>query len=163
MNKILNHRLYILSLFIVIVALLSACKKDVEKPPVISEVRSYVATPNDTVINGLIVNNQITDGQWVVISGQNLKNAVQIKFNGVNASFNSALFSQNNAVVRIPSIMFSTIDTTKLYTIEFTTTGGTVVFPFKLGPGAPTITAISNVFANPGDAVFLYGTNLVLV
>ena len=84
MKKILNHSLY-LSLFIMIVALLSACKKDVEKPPVISEVRSYVVTPNDTVINGLIVNNQIKDGQWVVISGQNLKNAVQIKFNGVNA------------------------------------------------------------------------------
>ncbi|HEV8285902.1 MAG TPA: glycan-binding surface protein [Chitinophagaceae bacterium] len=157
MKKILNHSFY-LSLFIMIVALLSACKKDVEKPPVISEVRSYIASPNDTVINSLVAN-----GQWVVISGQNLKNAVQIKFNGVTASFNSALFSQNNAVVQIPSIMFSTIDTTKLYSIEYTTTGGTATFPFKLGPGAPTISAISNVFTNPGDSVFLYGTNLVLV
>ncbi|HTM93063.1 MAG TPA: glycan-binding surface protein, partial [Flavisolibacter sp.] len=43
------------------------------------------------------------------------------------------------------------------------TTGGSTTFAFKLGPGAPTITAISNVFANPGDSVFLYGTNLVLV
>jgi hypothetical protein len=59
--------------------------------------------------------------------------------------------------------LFSTIDTTKLYTIEYTTTGGTTTFPFKLGPGAPTIAAISDVFANPGDSVFLYGTNLVLV
>lgn len=163
MKKILNHSLYFLSLFIMIAALLSACKKDVEKPPVISEVRSYVASPKDTIINGLTVDEQIKDGQWVVISGQNLKNAVQIKFNGVSASFNSALFSQNNAVVRIPSITFSTIDTSKLYTIEYTTTGGTVIFPFKLGPAAPTITAISNVFANPNDSVFLYGTNLVLV
>ena len=162
MKKILNHRLY-LPLFIMIVALFPACKKDVEKPPVISEVRSYVASPNDTIINSLVVNDQITDGQWVVISGQNLKNAIQIKFNGVTAAFNGALFSQNNAVVRIPSIMFSTIDTNKLYTIEYTTTGGTATFPFKLGPGAPTISAISNVFANTGDSVFLYGTNLFLV
>lgn len=162
MNKILNHRLY-LTLLIMIVALLSACKKNVEIPPVIAEVRSYVASPNDSVINGLVVNDQIKDGQWVVISGQNLKNAVQIKFDGVSASFNSALFSQNNAVVRIPAILFSTVDTTKLYTIEYTTTGGSTTFSFKLGPGAPTITAISNVFANPGDSVFLYGTNLVLV
>ena len=59
--------------------------------------------------------------------------------------------------------MFSTIDPSKLYTIEYTTTAGTTTFSFKLGPGAPVITAISNVFANPGDSVFLYGTNLVLV
>jgi hypothetical protein len=163
MKKILNHRLYFLSLFIMIAALLSACKKDVEKPPVITEIRSYVASPNDTVINGLIVNDQIKDGQWVVISGQNLQNAIQIKFNGVTAPFNGALFAQNNAVVRIPTILFSTIDTTKLYTIEYITTGGSTTFAFKLGPGAPTVTAISNVFANPGDSVFLYGTNLVLV
>ena len=158
MNKILKDRLYFLSLFIMIVALFSACKKDVEKPPVISEIRSYVATPNDTVLHSLVA-----DGQWVVISGNNLKNAIQIKFNGVTAPFNGALFSQNSAVVQIPTIMFSTIDTTKLYTIEYITTGGSATFAFKLGPGAPTITAISNVFANPGDSVFLYGTNLVLV
>lgn len=162
MKKILNHRLY-LPLFIVIVAVLSACKKTAERPPVISEVRTYIASPNDTVINGLVVNDQIKDGQWVAISGQNLKNATQIKFNGVNASFNGALFSQNHAVVRIPGIQFSTIDTTKLYTIEYTTLGGTTTFAFKLGPAAPVITAISNVFANPGDSVFLYGSNLVLV
>lgn len=157
MNKILNHRLY-LPLLIITVALLPACKKDMEKPPVISEIRSYVATPNDTVLHSLVA-----DGQWVVISGQNLQNAVQIKFNGINASFNSTLFSQNSAVVQIPAIMFSTIDTTKLYTVEYTTTGGSTTFAFKLGPGVPAITAISNVFANPGDSVFLYGTNLVLI
>jgi hypothetical protein len=157
MKKILNQRLY-MPLFIVIVALLSACKKTDERPPVISEVRSYLASPNDTVLNSLEANSQ-----WVVISGQNLKNAVQIKFNGVSASFNGTLFAQNSAVVQIPTILFSTIDTSKLYSIEYTTTGGTTTFAFKLGPGAPVITAVSDVFANPGDSVFLYGTNLVLV
>lgn len=161
MNKILNQRFYILSLFIIMIAaLLSACKKDIsdDAPPVISEIRSYEASPNDTILNSLEAN-----GQWVVISGQNLKNAIEIKFNGVNASFNSTLFADKSAVVQIPTILFSTIDTTKLYTIEYTTTGGSTTFAFKLGPGAPTISAISNVFANPGDSVFLYGANLVLV
>ena len=158
MNKSIKHHLYILPLFLLIVALLPACKKTVERPPVISEIRSYLATPNDTLLNSLVA-----DGQWVVITGQNLKDALEIKFNGVAAPFNGTLFSDNSAVVQIPSIMFSTVDTTKLYTIEYTTTGGTVTFPFKLGPGAPVITAISNVFANPGDSVFLSGTNLVLV
>ena len=160
MNKKLNRRLYILPLFIMIAALWSACKKDIgnDAPPVITEIRSYEASPNDTVLNNLVA-----DGQWVVISGQHLKNALEIKFNGVSASFNGTLFTQNSAVVQIPAIMFSTIDTTKLYTIEYTTTGGSTTFAFKLGPGAPTIAAISNVFANPGDSVFLYGANLVLV
>jgi hypothetical protein len=160
MNKILNRHLYFLPLFMMIVALLPACKKNIEKGgvPVISEVRNYAASPNDTVYQELVA-----DGQWVVITGQNLQNAVQINFNGVAASFNSTLFSPNSAVVQIPNILFSSIDTSKLYTIEYTTTGGSTTFSFKLGPGAPTITAISNVFANPGDSVFLYGTDLVLV
>lgn len=159
MNKILNHRLY-LPLLIMIVALLSACKKNNndDAPPVITEIRNYAADPNDTVYQSLEANQQ-----WVVISGRNLKNAIEIKFNGVAAPFNGTLFSQNSAVVQIPPIMFSIIDTAKLYTIEYTTTGGSTTFSFKLGPGAPTITAISNVFANPGDSVFLYGANLVLV
>ncbi|MFC0772161.1 glycan-binding surface protein [Terrimonas alba] len=161
MNKILKHRLNVLSLFIIMIAaLLSACKKNIsdDAPPVITEVRSYEASPNDTILNSLEAN-----GQWVVISGQNLKNAIEIKFNGVRASFNGTLFAGNSAVVQIPTILFSTIDTTKLYTIEYTTTGGSTTFAFKLGPGAPTISAISNVFADPGDSVFIYGTDLVLV
>lgn len=159
MNKILNRRLYVLPLFMMIVALLAACKKNVENSiPVIADVRNYTASPNDTVYQELVA-----DGQWVVITGQHLQNAVQINFNGVAASFNSALFSPGSAVVQIPTILFSSIDTNKLYTIEYITTTGSTTFSFKLGPGAPTITAISNVFANPGDSVFLYGSNLVLV
>lgn len=159
MNKISNKHLYFLPLFIMTVALIPACKKTVENGiPVISDVRNYTASPNDTVYQELVAN-----GQWVVITGQHLQNAVQINFDGVPASFNNALFSPNSAVVQIPAILFSSVDTNKLYTIEYITTTGSTTFSFKLGPGAPTITAISNVFANPGDSVFLYGTNLFLV
>jgi len=159
MNKISNRSLYFLPFFIILVALIPACKKNIENSiPVISDVRNYTASPNDTVYQELVAN-----GQWVVITGQNLQNAIQINFDGVPASFNSALFSPNSAVVQIPTILFSSVDTTKLYTIEYVTTTGSTTFSFKLGPGEPTITAISNVFANPGDSVFLYGTNLVLV
>jgi hypothetical protein len=158
MNKISNSRLSVLSLFILLVAILPACKKNVNDGPVISAVRSYVADPNDTVLHSLVA-----DGQWVVITGQNLQNAIQINFDGIPASFNNALFAPNSAVVQIPSILFSTIDTSKLYTIEYTTPAGTATFSFKLGPAAPTITAISNVFASPGDSVFIYGADLVLV
>jgi hypothetical protein len=158
MNKILNSRLWFLPYFTMIVALLPACKKNVNDIPVITDVRNYAADPNDTVYHSLVADNQ-----WVVITGRNLQNAIQINFDGVPASFNNALFASNSAVVQIPPILFSTIDTSKLYTLKYTTTSGSTTFSFKLGPDVPTITAISNVFANPGDSVFLYGTNLVLV
>lgn len=141
-----------------LILVIGSCKKTEISGPVITGVRNYVASPGDSVVSSLVAN-----GQWVVIEGSNLKDAVQISFNGVSASFNSALFSSNSAVVQIPSILFSTIDTSKLYTIQYQTTTGITTFSFKLGPAKPVITAISNVFANPGDSVFILGSDLVLV
>lgn len=161
MKRILYLRSYFLPLLVMmVVALVSACKKsaDTGAAPVIASIKSYVASPNDTVLHGAVAS-----GQWVVITGQNLQNATQINFDGVPATFNNALFAANSAVVQIPNIVFSTVDTTKLYTVQYATASGSTTFSFKLGPAAPTITAISNVFANPGDSVYVYGTNLVLV
>ncbi|OQP60125.1 hypothetical protein A3860_34935 [Niastella vici] len=160
MNKIykINYGVLFFCVSVALILLMPACKKSVERGPVITEVRKYVASPGDSVLSGVV-----PDAQWVVITGQNLQNALQITFNGVPATFNNALFASNSVVVQIPSIVFSTIDTNKLNTIEYTTPGGTTMFSFKLTPAAPTITAISNVFANPGDSVFIYGANLVLV
>jgi hypothetical protein len=160
MKKIYNiHAGFLLvSVVMSLLLLMTACKKAVEPAPVITSVINYVASPGDSVLTGLV-----PDGQWVAITGQNLQHALQITFNGVPATFNNALFAPNSVVVQIPWIVFSTIDTNKLNTIHYTTPGGTATFSFKLSPAAPTITAISNVFANPGDSVFLYGTDLVLV
>src|SRR5476651_968211 len=143
MKKKSYIRLCFLPLLLIVVALLPACKKNADggAPPSISSIRSYVASPNDTVLHSAVAN-----GQWVVITGQNLQNATQISFDGVPATVNTALFASNSAVVQIPVIQFSTIDTTKLYTVKYATTAGSTTFSFKLGPAAPTITAISNVF-----------------
>ena len=160
MKKIhkINAGFLFFSITMALLLLMTSCKKNIEQNPVITGVIDYVASPNDTALHSLVA-----DGQWVVITGQHLQNAVEIKFNGVSTSFNGTLFSPNSAVVQIPPMIFSTIDTSKLYTIEYTTTAGTTTFSFKLGPDTPVISAISNVFANPGDSVFLYGANLVLV
>jgi len=161
MGKIhkINAGFLFFSITMALILLMTACKKkDVEQAPLITGVINYAASPGDTALTGVE-----PDGQWVVITGQHLQHALQITFNGVPASYNNALFAPNSAVVQIPSIVFSTIDTSKLNTIQYTTPGGTAMFTFKLTPAAPTIAAISNVFANPGDSVFLYGTNLVLV
>lgn len=169
MKRNLDIRLYFLPLIFAMVALLPACKKtnDNAAAPIVTSVRMYNPSPKDSLLS---TGNLATDpnlsggtGKYVVIIGNNLQNATEIDFDGVPATFNTALFAPNSAVVQVPAIMFSTIDTTKLYTLQYKTAGGSTTFAFKLGPGQPTITAISNVFANPGDSVYIYGTNLVLV
>jgi len=169
MKKILNKHIH-LSFMLCVTAicfLFASCKSEEITSPVITSVRMYNASPLDTLMS---VGNSKTDtlwsggtGKYVAIIGQNLQNALSIKFDGVAAKFNSALFAQNSVVVQIPEIIFSTIDTTKLYTLEYETTTGSTTFSFKLGPSAPVIAAISDVFANPGDSVYIYGNNLVLV
>jgi len=158
----------LLAFLAVTLIVMSSCKSDEIGSPVITSIRMYKASPDDILLS---TGNPKTDptfyekgsGAYVAIIGQNLQNALSIKVNGVATRFNSALFSPNSAVVPIPDIMYSTIDTTKLYTLEYETTTGSTMFSFKLGPAAPTISAISDVFANPGDSVYIYGTNLVLV
>ena len=169
MKKILNKHIH-LSFMLCVTAicfLFASCKSEEITSPVITSVRMYNASSLDTLMS---VGNSKTDtlwsggtGKYVAIIGQNLQNALSIKFDGVAAKFNSALFAQNSVVVQIPEIIFSTIDTTKLYTLEYETTTGSTTFSFKLGPSAPVIAAISDVFANPGDSVYIYGNNLVLV
>jgi hypothetical protein len=170
MKRTLDSRLLFLPLLLMIVALLAACKKEVttnSAPPSITSVRMYNASPMDTLMS---TGNPATDSTWsgrsgrfVVIIGDNLQKATQITFNGVPASFNPTLFAPTSAVVQIPDILFSKVDTAKLYTIEYTTAAGTTTFSFKLGAPAPIIWGVSDVFANPGDSVYLFGANLVLV
>jgi len=160
METIINKHIHFLLMFcsVAFCILFASCKNDTIGSPVITDVRNYVASPNDTVLSGAVAKEQ-----WVVIEGRNLKNAIKITFDGVSAALDNVLYTSNSAVVQIPSILFSTIDENKLYTIEYVTTTGSTTFSFKLGPAAPAITAISDVFANPGDSVYIYGTNLVLV
>jgi len=170
MKKKLYLSLCFLPLLLMIVALVPACKKNNDgsgAAPVVKSVRLYLASPNDVEISngdpktsGAIYTN---GGVYVAIVGNNLKNATEIDFDGVPASINAAFVSSNNAVVKLPIIDYTKVDTTKLYSLVYKTPGGSTTFWFKLGPLMPTISAISNVFANPGDSVYLYGTNLVLV
>ena len=169
MKKILNKHIHFLlmSCVSVICILFASCKSEEIGSPVITSVRMCNASPNDTLMS---VGNPNTDtiwsggaGKYVAIIGHNLKNALSIKFDGVDATINNALFGQNSVVVPIPNIVFSAVDTTKLYTIEYATTTGSTTFSFKLGPPEPKISGISDVFANPGDSVYIYGSNLVLV
>jgi len=134
------------------------CKKTMSSAPVISNVRNYVASPGDTLLSAL------APGQWIVISGYNLKGAVGISFDGVAASFNDALFSDTSAAVLIPAVIpFPTVPADQLNTITYVTDHGQTTFKCSILPPAPTISAISNENANPGDTVTISGLNLFFV
>lgn len=159
--------LCLLPLFFAMMALSPACKKNDQGAPSISDVRQYVASPSDTVLSTGNPNTSPSlygnGGYYVVIQGINLQNAIEIDFDGVPATVNPAFITSKNAVVQIPTINYTTVDTAKLYSITYKTKAGSTTFWFKLGPQKPTITAISNVFAAVGDSCYLYGSNLVLV
>jgi len=162
-NKVIFNQHYRRLLFLAIatafVWMQSACKKEVtEGAPVITSVRNYAASPADTLVNG------ITTGQWVVLIGHNLKNAVQISFNGIPATINSTMFSDTSATVLVPAVIpFPSVSPADLNTIRYVTREGATTFTFDIVAPPPTITSISNENANEGDSVYIYGLNLFFI
>lgn len=159
MNKILYSRICLLICTMAVAFItLPGCKKENLNAPVITGVRNYAITPSDTVLNSLV------PGQWVVLSGHNLKNAVQISFDGVPASFNAALFSDSNAVVLVPDVIpFPSVPAEKLNTIYYVTPEGATTFKFNIVAPPPTISGVSNENANMGDSVYISGLNFFFI
>lgn len=163
MNKVIINRHYRSLLFLALAMafawMQSGCKKEVTKgAPVITSVRNYAAAPADTLVN------DITTGQWVVLIGHNLKNAVQISFNGIPASINSAMFSDTSATVLVPAVIpFPSVSAENLNTIRYITREGATTFTFGIVAPPPTITAVSNENANEGDSVYIHGLNLFFI
>jgi len=160
----MNNKLYGISfqilLLLIAVALIPACKKTTSgNIPSITSIRNYAAAPNDTLVTG------ITPGQWVVIQGQNLKNAVQILVDGVPAQFNYALFAEDKAVLQIPSVIpFNDVPAEELNTLKYYTTEGSTTYSFGVNAPPATITGNSMSSSNKvGDSVHIYGTNLYLI
>jgi hypothetical protein len=144
---------------VVALLLLSACKKTGSSGPVLTGVRYYAPSPNDTAMTSLT-----PTGQWVVLEGNNLKNAVQILFDGVPATFNHALFSDTSAVVQLPTVIpFNSVATSDLNTVKYITTSGSATLSFNIVVPPPSITYISDEMANPGDSVWIHGANFFLI
>lgn len=163
MNKVIFHQIYKSLLFFGIAAafvnMQSSCKKDVTAgAPEITSVRNYAASPEDTLVG------TITTGQWVVLIGHNLKDAVQISFNGVPASINSVMFSDTSATVLVPEVIpFPTVPAESLNTIRYITRQGATTFTFSIAAPPPSITAVSNENAKEGDSVYISGLNLFFI
>jgi hypothetical protein len=163
MKKLLyNVNNYLLLVILAAVLLAqSGCKKDTLSStgtPVITSIRNYVAHPGDSLLSS------VGTGQWVVISGKNLKGALKINFDGVAGSFNDAWFSDTSAIALIPSVIaFPTVPAKQLNTINYVTTHGQTTFSFSIVAPAPTISGISDEAANVGDSVKIYGFNFFFI
>lgn len=145
-----------------VVFMQSGCKKDNSSSskgtPVITSIRNYVAHPGDSLLSS------VGTGQWIVISGKNLKGALAINFDGVKGSFNDAWFSDTSAIALIPAVIaFPTVPSDKLNTIQYITNHGQTTFSFPIVAPAPTITGVSNEDANPGDSVRINGLSFFFV
>ncbi|MGO4292326.1 glycan-binding surface protein [Chitinophaga sp. RAB17] len=163
MNKVTFHPLYkSLSLFtlaVLFTCIQSSCKKDTTgAAPEITSVRNYAASPADTLVE------TITTGQWVVLIGHHLKDAVQISFNGVPATINSVMFSDTSAAVLVPAVIpFPSVPAETLNTIRYITRQGATTYTFSIAAPPPSITAVSNENANEGDSVYISGLNLFFI
>lgn len=166
MRNILNkQRIPFLLVFSMMlsITLFTSCDKEEDVSgttglaPVIKEVRLYAESPGDSIVS------QALPGDWIVLAGENLKNAVQIMVYGESVDFNPGLFSDTYAAIQIPSVIpFPSVPENQLNKIKYVTSEGSAVFPFSVVPGPPSITRIPNENPAEGDIVTIYGTNLFL-
>lgn len=162
MKKLFHNGNYLLLVLIAAAFFgLPGCKKDTSSStgtPVITSIRDYVPHPGDSLIS------RVGTGQWVVISGRNLKGALDIYFDGTAGSFNDALFSDTSAIALIPSVIaFPLVPTKQLNTIRYVTTHGETTFSFPIVAPAPSISGISDEAAAAGDSVKIYGLSFFFV
>jgi len=149
MKKIhqINAGFLFFSITMALILVMSACKKNnIAQNPVITGVVNYAASPKDTVVQTVVA------GQWVVVQGSNLGGVTQVTFNGVPATINSALCTDSNIVIRIPSIAWQSVPKDQLNVITAVTGGGVASFKIKI-VDAPLIVRIRNYEASPNDTI----------
>jgi hypothetical protein len=135
-----------------------SCEKEENSLPVISEIRAYLPTPDDSVLT------YVEPGQYIVINGNNFDGIKSVLFNGYPSEFNVAYTTANHIVVRVPAdIPFASLPTEKLNTIDIVTQAGQLSHSFPVKAPAPVIGAITNEMLRAGDNVTISGSFLFLI
>lgn len=143
--------------------LMWACEKDTINPPVITGVKNYAASPNDTAVH------TIQAGQWVVLVGRNLSGVTQVYFGSIPATINTTYFTDQHIVVQLPSIPFPSVSAEELNIVTAVSEGGSATFNINI-TGEPIISHVrksgassNNDIVNvlyPGDQINIVGYNL---
>jgi hypothetical protein len=146
MKKIIFTQIYSLQFFMAAIAtLLFACEKDNINPPMITEIRNYAASPDDTLITNL------NTGQWVVILGDNLSEVTQAYFGTTAASINQTLTTDRSVVVQVPAIAFDRIPRDQVNVVTLVSNGGTTSYEIEI-IGAPLISRVREYADAPNDS-----------
>lgn len=144
----------------VMICLLLACSKDkdVSAPPVVNTVTLLDSLTQDSSFVRAL------PGTLILITGQNLQGVVTVAFNGQNAYFNPTYNTNTHLIITIPSNAPTEATAPDVpNTIHISTTHGDVSYSFVVDIPPPSISAVSNENALPGDSLIVYGASLWLI
>jgi len=150
MKKKLYKHIYSFLLLCIVAtfSFLSSCEDDSDNASaVVTEVRNYAASPDDTVVQTL------QTGQWVVLIGQNLDKVKLVLFGTTQATVNCALSTDHSIIVQVPDVPFQVIPRNKVNEITLVNNEG-VASTFGINiTGSPLISYARNADAAPNDTL----------
>ncbi len=143
-NILLKHSIKVIAILLMVVM---ACKK--EKSGGIAPTLDGVTTLNERDVKL----SSVGYGEWVIITGANLKTTFKVDFNGTIAS-DSLLYADDNTItVKIPSQLTDPLNNP----ITVTTKYGTATLNFQIKQPAPLITSFNPTAGAPGDEIVITG------
>ena len=116
--------------------------------PVINYIRPVDAASKDSLLTEASMSNTLC------IVGSNLRSVKQINFNDQTATLNTSYMTDNTIIVSVPKNIPDVV-TDKIYFI--TTSQDTVSYDFKVIVPAPTVSSMSNEWAEAGEEVTIKG------
>ena len=159
-NYIISRQVQLL-IVMTLLACFTACKKDETNTssaaPVITKVRAIAPAPNDSTLT------KVSPGQLVVLQGDNFLGVKAVYFNGVIATFNTALVAKQNLVVTVPEPDFSNPVAGQENMVRIITNAGEATFAMPLVPPPPVITGVDYEYKAPGQVLTIYGQYLYLI
>ena len=130
----------------------SCDNKDVDGAPMISNVRLLDPLAADSSLSAAL------PGSKIVIQGQNLRSVLKVYFNDFEATFNSALGSDNNIVITIPAeAPTKAVNPAVTNKIRVVTTGGEANYDFSLTSPEPVLNGLYSEFVKPGGTIIING------
>ena len=130
----------------------SCDNKDVDGAPVITNVRLLDPLKADSSLNGAL------PGSAIVIQGQNLGSVLKVYFNDFEATFNSALGSDNNIIITIPAAApTKAVNPAVTNKIRVVTNGGEATYDFSLTSPKPRLDGLYSEFVKPGGTIIITG------
>ncbi|GEP94715.1 glycan-binding surface protein [Chitinophaga cymbidii] len=155
-----RSRLLLLCLIACGLFLINACKKDngVGGPPMITAVSLLDAESRDsTFVKAL-------PGTLVLIRGENLGGIVKVYFNDMESYFNQTYNTTTSLIMTIPDNAPTEATNPDVPNkIRIVTSHGEATYDFVVDIPPPSILAISNENALPGDTLFIFGSSLWLI